>query len=147
MSAAEDWGDTPGVAWGDLAEAQAELEVARAAHAAATDARAAEVWRARRAGATLAEVGAALGMARPSVLELERRGEAVALAEAAAGPVRRRRRDTPEAASGPGAIPPGRIGVDLVDLAAMIGQRRCLREGCPFPAEPERRFCAGHLYN
>lgn len=66
--------------WGgdELTAAQRGLAEAQRVHAAATDARALAVYRARRRGATLTAIGKLLGMHHKNVIALERRGAGLA---------------------------------------------------------------------
>src|SRR5205807_6333267 len=126
---------------------QAGLEAARAALAAANDARAVAVWEARRSGVTLRRLGVLLGMAHKNVLELERRGAEVVASGRPVAPVVVAPLPDPVApVVAPDTTPESpRPAAPVVRL--VVAGAACLREGCPLPAAEGVRFCRAHQWN
>lgn len=114
-----------------LRATQGELEAAQRLHAQATDARAAAVYRARLAGASLRQIGAVLGMAHNNALKLERRG--AELAGMYQPPVLR----------GPEVVA---AAADTPALEPVVPEVPCLRSGCGQARAEGKRFCLAHLW-
>jgi hypothetical protein len=117
-----------------LEAADQVLEDARAAVAAASDGRALAVFAARRAGVPLRIIGTVIGTAHPNVPAIERRGAELAVRPPA-----------------PLAVAPGPEETSPTsrpeNTHRPLPGRRCLREGCPFPAADGARFCTPHRWS